>query len=228
MTTPTVAIVDDDEGSLRSLAWLVESMDMNVQTYSRPRDFLQHWNPDVLGCVVLDVRMPEMNGLELQAALSKLDYCPPIIFLSGHGDIPMSVRAIKAGAIDFLQKPINDQLLLDRINEAIELDRQAREKQNADQAFSGRIEKLTAREKEVMELLIQGKSLKQISLLFNITFQTASKHRSKVMEKMGVRNDVELVRLALGAENEGADQSLEDESQQSSEQPTSSESELPA
>lgn len=196
---PTVVIVDDDKGSLNSLAFLIESMDLRVQTYERPRDFLENWDPTIPGCLVLDIRMPEMNGLDLQAELSKLDYVPPIVFVTGHGDIPMSVRAIKAGAIDFLQKPIKDQQLLDRINEAIEIDQQAREASTGDNTFVADATQLTSREREVMDRLILGRSLKQISIEFGISFQTVSKHRAKVLEKMGVANDVELVRLSFGA-----------------------------
>ncbi|MCA9140514.1 MAG: response regulator transcription factor [Planctomycetales bacterium] len=197
---PTVVIVDDDKGSLNSLAFLIESMNLSVQTFERPRDFLDHWDPSVPGCLVLDIRMPDMNGLDLQSELSKLDYVPPIVFVTGHGDIPMSVRAIKAGAIDFLQKPINDQQLLDRINEAIEIDRKARETSMTDDSFLEVATQLTGREREVMDRLILGRSLKQISIEFGISFQTVSKHRAKVLEKMGVANDVELVRLSLGAD----------------------------
>ena len=199
---PIVVIVDDDEGSLRSLAFLIESMGMNVQTYSRPSDFLENWDPSKPGCLILDVRMPEMNGLDLQTELNRFAYVPPIIFVTGHGDIPMSVRAMRAGAVDFLQKPINDQALLDRINEAIELDRKARSCNATKEGFTEGATKLTNREREVMERLIRGRSLKQISMEFGITFQTASKHRAKVLEKIGVSNDVELVRLSLAAERQ--------------------------
>ena len=200
MNEPTVVIVDDDRGSLNSLAFLVESMNIRVQTFERPSDFLSDWDASTTACLILDVRMPEMSGLDLQSHLARLDYVPPIIFVTGHGDIPMSVRAIKAGAVDFLQKPINDQQLLDRINEALEIDRQARQLPSADRTFPTAALQLTGREREVMDRLITGRSLKQISIEFGITFQTVSKHRAKVLSKMGVTNDVELVRLCLGAD----------------------------
>ncbi|QDV45034.1 Response regulator protein TmoT [Stieleria neptunia] len=200
MTEPTVVVVDDDQAALHSLAFLIESMNIKVQTFDRPKEFLQNFDPSVPGCLVLDVRMPEMNGLDLQAELEKWDYIPPIIFVSGHGDIPMSVRAIKAGAIDFLQKPIKDQILLDRINEAIQIDKHARESMPPCKEFSDRVSRLTSREREVMELLVQGRSLKQISIEFGISFQTVSKHRARVLDKLEVGNDVELVRLCLGHE----------------------------
>ncbi len=200
MKDPTVVIVDDDLGALHSLAFLIESMNIKVKTFQRPRDLLQQWDFSRPGCLVLDVRMPEMNGLDLQVELAKLDYVPPIIFITGHGDIPMSVRAIKAGAVDFLQKPLNDQLLLDRINDAIEIDRQARAQSADGHEFQDNLSKLTSREKEVMDRLILGRTLKQISIEFGISFQTVSKHRAKVLDKLGVANDVELVRLCLGAE----------------------------
>ncbi|QDV81310.1 response regulator transcription factor [Stieleria sp.] len=200
MTDPTVVVVDDDQAALHSLAFLIESMNIKVQTFDRPQDFLQHYDPAVPGCLVLDVRMPELSGLDLQAEMSKWDYIPPIIFVSGHGDIPMSVRAIKAGAIDFLQKPIKDQILLDRINEAIQIDKHARESLPPNKDFFSRVSRLTSREREVMDLLVQGRSLKQISIEFGISFQTVSKHRARVLNKLEVGNDVELVRLCLGCD----------------------------
>ncbi|WP_220498301.1 response regulator transcription factor [Rhodopirellula sp. JC639] len=200
MTEPTVVIVDDDQGSLHSLAFLVESMNLRVQTFDRPSEFLNKFDPSIPGCLVFDVRMPGMSGLELQTELSKWDYVPPIIFVSGHGDIPMSVRAIRAGAIDFLQKPVKDQVLLDRINEAIEIDRRARESSPVSDSFSRAVSRLTSREREVMDLLVQGRSLKQISIEFGISFQTVSKHRARVLEKLQVGNDVELVRRCLGCD----------------------------
>ncbi len=201
MTEPTVVVVDDDQAALHSLAFLIESMNIKVQTFDRPNDFLQNFDPSVPGCLVIDVRMPEMNGLDLQAELAKWDYVPPIIFVSGHGDIPMSVRAIKAGAIDFLQKPVTDQTLLDRINEAIQIDKRARESMPPSRGFSDLVSRLTNREREVMELLVQGRSLKQISIEFGISFQTVSKHRARVLNKLEVGNDVELVRLCLGCDH---------------------------
>ncbi len=193
MIKPTVNIVDYDEGSLKSLAWLVQSMGHNVKTYSTAEDFLNAWNPHDPGCVVLDVRMPGISGLTLQEKLSKLDYCPPIIFVTGHGDIPMSVHAIKSGALRFFQKPVNDQILLDRISEAIQKDIAARDEIKAQMEVKTCVNLLTPRELEVMDLLIAGCSLKEISKRFGISVQTASKHRTNVLDKMGVLNDVELV-----------------------------------
>ncbi|MDV6034147.1 MAG: response regulator transcription factor [Phycisphaera sp. RhM] len=200
VTEPTVVVVDDDQAALHSLAFLIESMNIKVQTFDRPKDFLEHYDPTVPGCLVLDVRMPELSGLDLQAEMASWDYIPPIIFVSGHGDIPMSVRAIKAGAIDFLQKPIKDQILLDRINEAIQIDKHARESRPPNNDLSSRVSRLTSREREVMDLLVQGRSLKQISIEFGISFQTVSKHRARVLSKLEVCNDVELVRLCLGCD----------------------------
>lgn len=194
MNQPTVFIVDDNEGSLKSLTWLVQSMGHSVRAFSTAEEFLQDWDPTEPGCVVLDVRMPGISGLTLQEKLNRLDYCPPIIFVTGHGDIPMSVQAIKAGAIDFFQKPVKDQLLLDRISEAIRTDEQARRIANHHAEIRNQIERLTPRESEVMELLIEGCSLKEIAKRFGISVQTASKHRTNVLDKLQVRNDVELVR----------------------------------
>ena len=177
-------------------------MNLKVKTYLRPGDFLQEWEPSIPGCLVFDERMLEMNGLDLQSELARYEHVPPIIFVTGHGDIPMSVRAIKAGAINFLRKPIYDQTLLDCINEAIEVDKRARSASTSSDEFLKVAARLTSREGEVIERLIRGRSLKQISMEFGISFQTASKHRARVLEKIGVRNDVELVRKSLGADNE--------------------------
>ena len=150
MTGATVVIVDDDQGSLKSLAFLIESMTLKVKTLLRPGDFLQEWEPSIPGCLVFDVR------------LSRHDCVPPIIFVTGHGDLPMSVRAIKAGAINFLQKPIHDQTLLDCINEAIEVDRRARIASTSSDEFLKVAARLTSRESEVTERLIRGRSLKPL------------------------------------------------------------------
>lgn len=196
MSKPTVFIVDDDEGSLKSLAFLVQSVGHSVKTFASAEAFLESWDGVEPGCVVLDVRMPGISGLTLQEKLSNLDYCPPIIFITGHGDIPMSVHAIKSGAIDFFQKPVNDQLLLDRISEAIQKDSETRQAATTKQEIKNRIERLTPREYEVMELLIIGCSLKEIAKRFGISVQTASKHRTNVLDKLQVQNDVELVHQA--------------------------------
>lgn len=193
MSISTVYIVDDDEGSLKSLAFLVQSMGHQTRTFSTAEAFLENWNPDDPGCVVLDVRMPGISGLTLQEKLSSLTYCPPIIFVTGHGDIPMSVHAMKAGALDFFQKPVNDQILLDRISEAIQQDEKARSEACEKLEIKRCIEKLTPREYEVAELLISGFSLKEVAKQFQISVQTASKHRTSVLDKMKVQNDVELV-----------------------------------
>ena len=198
MNEQTVFIVDDDDGSLNSMAWLVQSLRFNVETFSSASEFLESFDPQRPGCIVLDVRMPGLSGLCLQETLTGLDYCPPIIFVSGHGDVPMSVRAIKAGAVDFLEKPVNDQIFLDLINEAIQLDAKARQMQDRAPDVKQLLSRLTPREAEVMNEIVSGKTLKQIAAEFQISFQTASKHRIQVLEKLNVANDVELVRLVLG------------------------------
>ncbi len=193
----TVYIVDDDEGSLKSLAWLVSSVGLQVETFLRPEEFLEKKELCAPACLILDVRMPAISGLEMQTTLLNNEYCPPIIFVTGHGEIPMSVRAMKAGAIDFIQKPIDDQLLLDRIHEAIETDARNRARRQKQKTRAARANQLTARERDVMEQLVAGRTIKEIASHFGISIQTTSKHRARVLEKMHVENDVQLVRLAL-------------------------------
>jgi len=192
---PTVFIVDDDAGSLKSLEWLVKSMDFQSVACPSPAEFLAQFDPQVPGCLVLDVRMPVMTGLDLQAALAEYDYCPPIIFITGYGDVPTSVRAIKAGAIDYLEKPIKGDVFQERLNEAIAIDLKARKNRSSSPVSN----KLTERQRQIMDLLVAGKTIKEISAACEISIQTAAKHRAHIFQKLSVDNDVELVRLVLGA-----------------------------
>jgi FixJ family two-component response regulator len=194
---PTVFLVDDDAGVREALAWLVESVDLRVETFASAAAFLESYDSNRPGCLVLDVRMPGMSGLDLLKTLRDEGAILPVIIVTGHGDVPLCIRAYDGGAFAFVEKPVNHQALLDHIHRAIEKDAQARQCQWEDPDVEARRKRLTPREREVMELLIVGKSMKQIAATLGISVQTGSKHRTQVLEKMGVENDVELVRRIL-------------------------------
>ena len=194
---PTVFVVDDDPSALKAVCFLIEADGLRVEGFPSAAAFLKAYSPDRPGCLLLDVRMPEMSGLELQAALRRAGATLPIIMISGHGDVATCAQAFRAGALDFLEKPTDDKVLLCRIREAIERDAKLRKAQDANPQFFARLRNLTRREKEVMEQLVEGKSLKQVALELGVSVQTASKHRMKVLEKLRVTNDIELLRNFL-------------------------------
>jgi two-component system, LuxR family, response regulator FixJ len=196
-TEPTVYVVDDDLGILKSMRWLVEAAGLLVKTFSSGASFLENYDPTCPGCLVLDMRMPGMNGLEVQSRLVEHGDLLPIIIMTGHGDVPLCVKFFKSGAFDFIEKPANDEVLLDRITEAIAADAQRRRFRLKSPDVVARMATLTPRETEVMELVVDGKTLKQIAVELEITIQTVAKHRAKVLDKLNVDNDVELARLAL-------------------------------
>ena len=192
---PTVFLVDDDPSARKSFQFLAESVGLRVESYKSALEFLEHYDPQTPGCLVLDVRMPRMSGLELQQKLLEAQLKLPIIFVSGHADISIASRAFRAGAFDFVEKPINDQELLDRIRQAIAKDAQSRADQKHRDEIRIRIRALTPREREVLDALVLGKAIKQVAGQFSVSVQTAAKHRARVLEKMGVNNEVELVYL---------------------------------
>ncbi len=194
---PAVFLVDDDKDVRDGLKFLIESVDLSVEAFDSATGFLEMFDSKRPGCLVLDVRMPGLGGLDLQAKLEALGSGIPIIIITGHGDVPMCVRAFEGGAFAFLEKPINHQQLLDYVHRAIEQDRNNRLTVGETPDPAPRAELLTDREREVMELLVGGKSMKQIAAQLSISIPTCSKHRTKVLEKMQVENDVELVRLVL-------------------------------
>lgn len=196
----TVFIVDDDQAMAESVRWLIESVGFKVKVFRSARDFLSNYHSSQAGCLVLDVRMPEMTGLELQEQLNERNIDIPIIFVTGHGDVPMATRAMKAGAIDFLMKPFNDQMLLESINKAIELDQQRRQAKGQWQEVAQRIQRLTPRERQIMGLVVQGKLNKVIAQELTISPKTVELHRAKVMEKMGVDSLAELVARVVNYE----------------------------
>jgi two-component system, LuxR family, response regulator FixJ len=192
---PTVFVVDDDPGALRSLCWLIQQADLPVRAFRSGREFLESYCSHEAGCLVLDVRMPELDGLEVQQRLWERGVQLPIIFITAHGDVPTCAKAFRAGAFDFLEKPVDDGLLLDYIHKA--LARCAEQKWPCPPAeFASRLVQLTVREKEVLDLLLAGKTLKEIAASKGVTVQTIWKQRGNILQKMGVDNDVELVRAA--------------------------------
>jgi len=194
--TATVFLVDDDLSILRALTRLLRVGGHQVSAFRSPRDFLAQHDAAVPGCVVLDLAMPGLNGLELQAALAAAGSQRPIVFISGHGDVPSSVRAMKAGAVDFLTKPVSQENLLAAIQRAIECDRVMRQARAELQAIDERLNRLTPREREVFQHVVAGQLNKQIAVDLGTVEKTVKVHRSRVMEKMGVRSLADLVRIA--------------------------------
>ena len=194
---PTVFVVDDDEGMSGWLRELISSVGLHVETSGSAREFLADYDPAQPGCRVLDIRMPGMSGLDLQTELAARASHVPIIIITGYGDIPAAVRAMKAQAVDFLQKPFNGQQLLDLIHEAIERDAQNRREQARRDDIDARLKLLTPRERQALELLVAGKANKQIAFHLSISVKTVESHRAKVMKKLAARSVVDLVRMTL-------------------------------
>jgi two-component system response regulator FixJ len=198
----TVYIVDDDDGMRRALETLLGTVGYETAGFSRAKDFLEVFEPGAHGCLLLDIRMPDMSGLELQAKLNGLGCTIPIVFITGHGDVPMAVQAMKEGAFEFIQKPFRDQDLLDRINHALHLDEQMRDASHRRAEVMLRIESLTPRELQVMHCVVDGAANKVIALDLALSERTVEIHRAKVMEKMGARSVAHLVKLHLTSASE--------------------------
>lgn len=196
-TTATVFIVDDDQAMVDSLAWMIESVGLKTKTFTDAQRFLDYYTHDQPGCLILDVRMPEISGPELQEKLNQKHCKLPIIFISGHGDIPLAVRVMKAGAIDFLAKPFNDQVLLEVINKAIRIDKEHRAKHLHSHQIVERAALLSAREQQVMCQIVAGKLNKVISSELDISLKTVEAHRSNIMKKLQIKSLPELIRVAL-------------------------------
>ena len=193
----TIFVVDDDEAMRDSMSWVLEGEGYQVACFDSGESFLRARHDDMRGCLVLDVRMPEMSGLELHEKLDALGSRLPIIFVTGHGDVPMAVAALQRGACDFIEKPFHNEDLLSRIQRALELDIQITARRQRDDAISHRLEQLTQREREVMQLVVAGKLNKQIADQLDISMKTVEAHRARVMEKMGVRTLAELVKSVM-------------------------------
>ena len=202
---PTIYVVDDDEAVRVSLRWLFESIGHKVETFSNGREFLASADPDKPGCLLLDIRMPLMGGFELQGTLRAAGFRLPIIFLSAHGDIPMTVRAMKSGAYDFLEKPYNDQDLIDKVADALKVGLLEHHRAQANSKTQDLLKQLSAREREVFDLLIQGKASKAIAAELNISYKTVEVHRAHIREKLGATSLAELVRLGLREVGRDAD-----------------------
>ena len=197
MTEPRVYIVDDDEAMRDSLKWLLESRGLKVELYPSGEAFLGAFGDDFCGCLVLDVRMPGMSGMDLYARLQARASALPVIFITGHGDVPMAVSALKKGAADFIEKPFNDQDMLRLIESCLKQDRAAAARRAEKASLAQNLESLTQREREVLELIVAGKLNKQIADELSISIKTVEVHRSRVMEKMGANSVAELVQLVL-------------------------------
>lgn len=197
ISNAVVCVVDDDPAIRKSLRWLIESVGLTVEAFESAREFLDAYDPEKPGCIVLDVRMPGMNGLELQEKLRDMHSQIPIIIVTGYGDVPMAVRAVKSGAVEFLEKPVSDQLLLGHIQQAIEDDLKNRDKLAEQRAIYMRAEQLTRREREVLKLVVEGLSSKEIAAKFSVSLKTIETHRVKIMKKMQARSIPHLIRMSL-------------------------------
>jgi FixJ family two-component response regulator len=202
---PVVFVIDDDVSACEGIEDLLQSVGLPVMSFGSAQEFLGGRRPDAPGCIVLDVRLPGTSGLELQKALAAAGIHMPVIFVTGHGDIPMSVIALKAGAIEFLTKPVHEQSLLDAVNAAIEVDRVRRQDSKSVSELQQRFELLTPRERQVYELVSIGRSNKQIATQFKLSEMTVKVHRSQINKKMQATSIVDLVRMAdrlgLSAQN---------------------------
>lgn len=199
MTEPLqrVYVVDDDEPMRDSLVWLLESHGLSVKAYESAERFLEGYRDDMRGCLVLDVRMPGMSGLELYERLAARRSALPVIFVTGHGDVPMAVSALKKGAVDFIEKPFSDKEMLRLVAQCLELERSQREARTEEEAVRRRMATLTEREREVMSLVVAGRTNRQIADALGISVKTVEVHRGRIMEKMEVGSLADLVRAAL-------------------------------
>jgi two-component system response regulator FixJ len=195
--TATVYVVDDDPAIRRSLAWLVESVELRVETFESATAFLRQYDPARPGCVVCDLRMPGMSGLELLERLREMGSCLPVIIVTGFGDVPSAVRAMKCGAVDFLEKPVGDQVLLDHIQRAVARDAELRAGHGEAALVGQRLNRLTPREREVMRFVVEGHSSKEIASRLGVSFKTVEAHRAKIMRKMQAKSVPHLIRMSL-------------------------------
>jgi two-component system response regulator FixJ len=200
MPEPTVHIVDDEASVRESLAMLLRSVGLATKTFPSGTAFLDAWSPELDGCLIADVRMPGLSGLELQEALRGRGSTLPVIIITGHGDIAMAVRAMKAGAADFIEKPFNEQVLIDAVNRALASRPAGGQAGEARAAVEARVATLTPREREVMLLVAEGRPNKVVATRLGLSTRTVEVHRAKVMEKMQARSLADLVRMAIACD----------------------------
>ncbi len=199
-TTPTthvVYVIDDDDAMRQGMQFLLRSAGLSARCFASGAEFLDSIDPHARGCILLDVRMPGMSGLELQEELRRRKVRLPVILVTGHGNVPMAVRAMRSGAFDFIEKPFEGPVLLDRVRSAIAADAEARVDDDRERELRKRIERLTPREREVMALVVEGMLNKQIAAELNISMKTVENHRAHVMEKLGAQSLADLVRMAV-------------------------------
>jgi FixJ family two-component response regulator len=201
---PTIFVVDDDYGVRSSIRVLMKSIGLPAAPYGSAKEFLAAYQPSQPGCLILDIRMPGMSGLELQEELNSRGAVLPVIFITGHGDIPMAVDAMRQGAFDFLQKPFRDQDLIDRVQQALARDQETREALKEHEGIRARIATLTPREHDVLGLLTQGNANKSMAQDLGLSQRTVEIHRAHVMEKMGARSVAQLVRMVMDLEYRGS------------------------
>lgn len=194
---PTVFIVDDDQAVCDQLSFTVKSVGLEAKTYLSAEDYLSDFDAAAPGCLVLDIRLAGMSGLDLQRRLAAMEQSPPVVMITGHGDIPMAIEAIRGGVVDFLEKPFREQELLDAIRAAIERDDRARREREGAADLRCRLASLTPRQKEILRLLADGKSNKAIGATFSISHKTVETHRTRIMAKLEVANVAELISLVL-------------------------------
>lgn len=198
---PTVFVVDDDEAMRDSIHWLLETVNLETRMFACASDFVASCDPDEHGCLLLDVRMPGMSGMELLESLKYSGISLPVIMITGHGDVPMAVRALKHGAFDFIQKPFNAQELLDRVDAALDLDRRNRQRSSEIERRRTYFAALTEREAEVVEFLVAGDSSKVVAQKLKISPKTVDIHRANIMRKLNVGSVVEIAQLRLNLQD---------------------------
>ena len=191
----TIGIVDDDEALRDALSWLFSTRNHPVRTFADAESFLAAWQPEDFGCVLMDVRMPAMSGFEAFTRLKEAPYCPPVIFLTGHGDVPMAVAALKQGAADFVEKPFSDNDIVDLVERCLAEDAERRRSWQLRETVQARLDLLTPREREVLKLILVGRLNKQIADDLSISMKTVEVHRSRALEKMQVKTAIELAAL---------------------------------
>ena len=197
MDDKTIFVVDDDKAVRDSLSWLISSVGLHVETFGSAQDFLDVYDPTRPGCLLVDVRMPGMSGLELQKRLAENPHCLPVIVVTGHGDVQMAVRAMKDGAFDFIEKPYNDQILLDLVQKAVRECERRRTQVTSHQEIQELVDTLTPRERQVRDMIVAGNTNKQIAYALDISEKTVEAHRAKVMEKLQASSLADLIRKSL-------------------------------